>query len=190
MARKPRVAPLHAFFHVGATATRGTALFADDVDREAFVASLRRYLPAFRARVHAFCLMSTHAHLVVEVSDVPLALLMQRVLQVYAQGLNRRHGTRGHVFTDRFWSQPCDRDAYLLEAVTYIHLNPVRAGLVSRPEDYPWSSHLLYLRPEVRGWVTTECLLGMLGASPERAAREYALLVEERLARPPAREFE
>jgi REP element-mobilizing transposase RayT len=184
------VAPLHAFFHVGAAATRDTLLFADDVDRAAFVGAVRRYTALLRARVHAFCLMSAHARLVIEVTDVSLSVVMQRVLQVYAQGTNRRHGSRGHVFAGRFWSRTCETDADLLAAVVDIHLTPVRAGVVTRPEAYAWSSHLDYLHPHGPGWVTTHCVLGILAGAPERAAQEYAVLVDERLARTPVGAFE
>ncbi len=181
MARRPRVAPPDSFSHVSTTGNREQAIFIDDADREFFLFTLQRYMPVCELKVHAYCLMTTHLHLVVEVAGVPLSRSMQRVLQVYAQRFNRRHGYRGHLFADRFWSQPCETDAYLLEAVRYVHLNPVWAGIVRRPEFYRWSSHRAYLNLEAQGWVVTDSVLQMFGRSPDDAVHEYALFVEEGL---------
>ncbi len=165
-----------------ATGNRTEAVFSDDIDREFFLATLRRYMPRCDLKVHAYCLMTTHLHLLVEVDEVPLSTSMQRVLQVYAQYFNRRYRYRGHVFADRFWSRPCETDPDVLEVLRYIHLNPVRAGIVRRPELYPWTSHHAYLHPHTNGWVATGSILRIFAQFPENAVREYTLFLEEELA--------
>jgi len=126
--------------------------------------------------------MTTHLHLLVEVADVPLSSAMQCVLQVYAQRFNRRYQYRGHVFADRFWSRPCETDPDLLEVLRYIHLNPVLAGIVRRPELYPWSSHRAYLHPQTTGWVATGSILRIFAQSLDHAVREYRLFLEEEIS--------
>jgi hypothetical protein len=89
--------------------------------------------------------MPNHFHLLVEVGEVPTSRLMQALLTGYARWFNRTHRRRGHVFQGRYKAVMCDRDSYLLELVRYIHLNPVRAGLVRNPAAWKWSGHNEYL---------------------------------------------
>ncbi len=89
--------------------------------------------------------MKNHLHLLVEVEDVPLSRIMQTLLFRYTRYFNKRHGEVGHLFQGRYKAILCDKDAYLLELVRYIHLNPVRAKMVKKPEDYRWTGHLSYL---------------------------------------------
>lgn len=187
MARRPRWAPPYSFSHVTATGNRREAVFNDDIDREFFLTTLRHYMAKCASKIHAYCLMTTHLHLLVEVDAVPLSTAMQRVLQVYAQRFNRRYQYRGHVFADRFWSRPCETDPDLLEVLRYIHLNPVQAGIVGRPELYPWTSHHAYLHPDTDGWVATDSILRIFAQSPEHAVREYTLFLEEELSPHPRR---
>lgn len=158
-------------------------IFPTDDDRRAYIATLRRFAQECAARIHAYCLMSTHFHLLVEVAGVSLSRFMHRVLQVHAQYINFRYGFCGHVFGDRFWSKPCERDAYLLEVVRYIHMNPVEAGIVRRPDDYPWSSHRDYLSLDGGSWVATDSVLGLIANDRAQAVREYATLMAEGLRR-------
>jgi hypothetical protein len=85
--------------------------------------------------------MTNHFHLLWETHDESLSAGMQRLNGEYAQGFNRRHGSVGHVFQDRFFSKPVVTDAHALEAIRYIARNPVEAGLARTPEEWPWSSH-------------------------------------------------
>ncbi len=91
----------------------------------------------FEYRVHAYCLMSNHLHLALEVGRIPLGWAIQNLSLRYTRWINRREKRMGHLFQGRYKALLLDRDAYLLELVRYIHLNPVRAGLVEEPLDYP-----------------------------------------------------
>lgn len=93
----------------------------------------------------AYCLMPNHAHLLVETSGPPLAKFMQGVQQSYTQYFNRTHGKVGHLFQGRYKAIVCEKDRYFLALIRYIHLNPVRAKLVQRPEQYAYSGHGAYL---------------------------------------------
>src|SRR6185503_15252840 len=92
----------------------------------------------------AYCLMGNHFHLAMRVGNIPLSRIMHRMLTTYAMAFNFRHDRTGHLFQARYKAILCLDDAYLLGLVRYIHLNPVRAGLVPKPENWPWSSHHLY----------------------------------------------
>lgn len=175
MARRPRGLITNSFLHVTAKGNRGVAIFLDDDDRRFFLDRLRVCVQRHTMRVHAFCLMTNHIHLLVEVQEMPISQPMQALLQVHAQYVNRRYGHRGHLFADRFWSEICRRHTYLLELLRYIHLNPVRAGLATSPELYRWSSHRAYLGMS-SGWVTTT-LLELFGRHRPEAMREYALFI-------------
>lgn len=154
----------------------------DDDDRLFFLKRLRDYAQRYSMCIHAYCLMSNHVHLLVEVESTPVSKPMQGLLQSHAQYINRRHGHRGHLFGDRFWSKTCLRDTYLLELLRDIHLNPVRAGLVVGPELYRWCSHTVYLGSASRPWITTE-LLWMFSRDQKSAVREYMHFIED--AMPP-----
>lgn len=118
----------------------GRAIFSDDRDREGFLQTLNRVESEAGARNIAYCLMGNHFHLAVKVGDVPLSSVMQRALTPYALGFNRRLERTGHLFEARYKANLCVDDSYLYRLIRYIHMNPVRAGLVSDPLQWPWSS--------------------------------------------------
>lgn len=131
-------------FHVWCVAVDGTPAFFDDVDRVAFLRLFGECVSGFEWEPYAWCLMTTHYHLVVAAKQERLSAGMQRLNGVHAQRVNRRrrragHARVGHVFRDRFSSRVVEGDERLRAVCRYVLLNPVRAGLVERPEDWPWS---------------------------------------------------
>ncbi|MEP7213792.1 MAG: transposase [Acidobacteriota bacterium] len=123
--------------------------------------------------LYAWCLMTNHLHLLIERRDATVGAIMQRVLTGYSQWYNRRHRHIGHVFQGRHKSILCQSDVYLAELVRYIHLNPVRAAMVDRPEDYPHSSHRAYLGLEPEGIADVDPVLRHFGAVRERARANF-----------------
>jgi REP element-mobilizing transposase RayT len=122
--------------------TRGvgeTEVFRDDLDRRLFLRLFATIAKRHRWRVEAFCLMTTHYHLVVVAIVADLSRGMQRLNGDYARGFNRRHGRRGHLWSERFASWVIDDDLHLENTIRYVLLNPVRAGLCKGPEEWPWS---------------------------------------------------
>ena len=126
MARKPRVEFPGAFYHVIAWDNRRAALFHGDGDYEAYLERLERYRQRDSLRCYAYVLMANHVHLLVETGEVPLSRTMQTLQFTYTQYYNRRYKKTGHLFQGRYKTIVCDRDAYLLELVWYLHLNPAR----------------------------------------------------------------
>jgi ribosome-binding protein aMBF1 (putative translation factor) len=122
--------------------------------------------------------MPNHLHLLVEMQDDPISQIMQRVLTGYSQYHNRKYKKTGHVFQGRYKSILCESDRYLGELVRYIHLNPVRAGIVSRPEEYEYSGHRAYVGMDRTGLVDTEPVLRHFGGTKRRAVEVYRRFVD------------
>lgn len=95
--------------------------------------------------LYAYVLMPNHFHLLMKVAEKPLSKVMQSLLYRYTRYYNQRYHQVGHLFQGRYKAILCDKESYLLELIRYLHLNPVRARMVRDPEDYPWSSHRVYL---------------------------------------------
>ena len=125
--------------------------------------------------------MKTHVHLLLEVRQIPLSRFMQSLLFRHARYFNKRYGKVGHLFQGRYRAILCDKDAYLLELVRYIHLNPVRAKVVRDPERYLWTSHLSYLGKDSKGLVDTDLVLGQFGANKSMGKRKYREFILEGL---------
>jgi REP element-mobilizing transposase RayT len=140
MGRKPRIHYVGAVYHAMARGVDGRDIFIEDRDRRIFLKGLSRTVEESSAEVLAYCLMGNHFHLAVRVGHVSLASIMQRLLTGYSLAFNRRYDRTGHLFQARYKAILCLDDAYLLGLVRYIHMNPVRAGLTSTPQEWPWSS--------------------------------------------------
>ena len=137
MARVARKHLPDGTYHVVSRATDYNRLFEDDDDRAQFVSQLRKVARRFRWRLHAFCLLGTHVHVVVTCTRVELSAGMKVILERHAMAFNHKHGRRGHLVANRFWCRLVDDEA--LEATCgYVRLNPVNAGLCERPDDWPW----------------------------------------------------
>lgn len=178
MPRKPRIHYPGAVYHVMLRGNGGQEIFFDSADRSRFLLILQQGLEKFHHRIHAYCLMSNHVHLALQVTDTPLSKIMQNLGFRYTQHINRKQKRTGHLFQGRFKALLIDGDCYLLELVRYIHLNPVRAGMVNNPEDYPWSSHGCYLGRSNTPWLTTDWVLGQLDDDMARAQLQYGRFVQ------------
>ena len=133
-----------AVHHVTMRGIERRAIFVDDVDRTAFVRRLEKTVLRSGSRCLAWALMPNHVHLLLETGPVPLPRAMARLGTGYAMDFNRRHERAGHLFQNRYHSKIVDAEGYLLQAVRYVHLNPVRARIVADLEAldrYPWTGH-------------------------------------------------
>ena len=179
MARKPRVYYPGAFYHVTLRGNAGQAIFFDNRDRTRFYFLLQEGIERFRHRIHAFCLMSNHVHMAIQVGDIPLSQILQNLSFRYTRWINWRQNRSGHLFQGRYKAVLVDADAYLLELTRYIHLNPVRAGLVKEPEDYPWSGHRAYLGREVIPLLTTDWVLTQFSKRELPARKAYRRFIQD-----------
>ena len=144
MARPLRIEYQGAFYHVIVRGNRRQDIFVDDEDRTVYLERLKRYKERYGFIIYAYVLMTNHVHLLIETLDAPISKVMHGINFTFTQHFNRRHEKVGHLFQGRYKALVCDRDSYLLALVRYIHLNPVRSGLVETPGDYRWSSYNAY----------------------------------------------
>ena len=180
MPRQARLDAPGVLHHVMVRGIERTALFRDDRDRVDFVARLARLTAAGAWRVYAWALLGNHAHLLVRTGDRPLARTLRSLLTGYAGAFNRRHGRTGHLFQNRYKSIVVEEERYLLELVRYLHLNPLRAGLVRELralDRYPWTGHSGLLGVVERPWQDTGMILRQFAASPRRARTAYRAFV-------------
>ncbi len=173
MARKPRVHFPGALYHVISRGNQRQDIFYDDKDWTVCLSYLSKYKVKYAIELYAYALMKNHIHLLLEVGEIPLSRFMQSFLFGYTRYFNRRYDKVGHLFQGRYRAILCDKDAYLLELVRYIHLNPVRAKIVRDPERYIWTSHLSYLGKGSRGLTDTEFVLGQFGENSSVRRRKY-----------------
>jgi REP-associated tyrosine transposase len=172
MSRPLRLEAPGEFFHILARGNARAPLFYDDQDRSTFLEAIDEVVEQFGLSCHAYCLMGNHYHLIAQPRERGLSRAMRQLNGLYAQRFNRRRNRTGHVFEGRFKSLLVDRDSYLLELARYIMLNPVRAGIVDRPDAWPWSSYRA-----TSGWttpprfLTTGFLLAAFDSNDTREAR-------------------
>lgn len=141
MARPLRIEFPGAVYHVTSRGNAREPIVLLDTDRHAFMGVLERVVARYHWRCHAYCLMDNHYHLLVETPDANLSLGMRQLNGVYTQRFNRRHERVGHLFQGRFKAILVEKDAHLLELCRYVVLNPLRAGMVSHPKQWNWSSY-------------------------------------------------
>jgi len=171
MARKPRIHYPGAVYHVILRGNDGQDIFYSKKDRFYLYNLIQEGIDRFGHRVHAFCLMTNHLHLVVQVGVTPLAKIIQNTSFRYTRYINKRKKRIGHLFQGRYRALLIDVDNYLLELVRYIHNNPLRAGLVQDLSQYQWSSHRAYIGQDKNSWLTQDFVLSQF-AKNERKARQ------------------
>jgi len=177
MGRPLRLHVPGGFYHVTLRGNHRQPIFFDDADHDRLDTVVAEAIDRMAARVHACCWMPNHLHLLVQISDVPLGGLILRIASQFARAVQARLETTGHLFERRYHAVLVDADDYLLTLIRYIHLNPVRAGLVADPVEYLWSSHCTYLGMRQQPWVTTDFTFALLGRSRDSAVARYRQLM-------------
>lgn len=178
MARKPRLHVSGGLYHVMLRGNGGQDIFFDNGDRYRLYLLLQEGVERFGHRIHAFCLMTNHLHLAVQIADVSLSKIMQNLAFRYTRWVNRQQRRTGHLFQGRYKAVLVDGEAYLLELIRYIHLNPVRARLVRDPARYRWSGHRAYLGQESLPWLCTDWVLSQFATRSAVARRRYGAFVQ------------
>lgn len=163
MARRPRLFAPGLLYHVIVRGNQQRKTFLREADYDAYLTRLARYRQKFGHTLHAYCLMPNHVHLLIETSREPLGKFMQGLQQSYSQYFNLRYSKSGHVFQGRYQAIICDKDEYLLQLIRYIHLNPVRAGMVKAPETYSYSGHKAYLVGKPTPTIDPRKVLSIIG---------------------------
>ncbi len=185
MSRPIRIEFPNALYHVTSRGDRREDIFEDDEDRHAFLQTFAQVVEQFNWLCFAWCLMDNHYHLLIQTPDGNLSKGMRQLNGVYTQISNRRHRRVGHLFQGRFKAILVDGDAYLLELARYVVLNPVRAGMVKRPENWPWSSYRASqgLVP-AEEFLAADALLALFASRRSTARERYAKFVSAGIRTP------
>ena len=183
MGYPPRLCFNEAIYHITARGDNRELIFLDATDYQQYLLLLRRYKDRLGFKLHAYALMPNHIHVILEPApEMTVSRILQCLTITYTKWFNRRYGRVGHVFQGRFHSRLIEKDAYLLVASRYVHLNPVRAQLARRPADYPWSSYHEYVRSLPWNLCTTTTIMGLIGAHPETFALKYSTFCSNNLS--------
>ena len=178
MSRPLRIEYPGAVYHVTSRGNEKKPVFKDDHDRENFLNALQHVNKRYNWICHAYCLMTNHYHLLIETPDGNLAIGMRQLNGVYTQLFNKWHGRSGHLFQGRYKAILIQKDSHLLEVCRYVVLNPVRAKMIERPEDWKWSSYLATAgKTKSHPCLTTDWVLGQFSRKRGKGEQEYRKFV-------------
>lgn len=179
MTRPLRIEYPGAVYHITSRGNEKKAVYKDDQDCKNFLNTLQHVNHRYNWLCHAYCLMGNHYHLLIETPDGNLSTGMRQLNGVYTQLFNKRHRRIGHLFQGRYKAILIQRETHLLEVCRYVVLNPVRAGMVERPEDWQWSSYRGTAgRGKLHSSLTADWILGQLSGKRAKAEKEYRQFVQ------------
>ena len=180
MARKLRFEEPDGIYHIGSRGNNGEMMFRDEIDRMEWLRLFAKIAARFRWIGWTYVLMGNHFHFVVQIPYGGLSRGMQLLNTGYSVRTNKRHGRTGHLVRNRFYSRLVEDEAHLVEAIRYIVLNPVRAGLCRSPADWPWSSYRACAGTELgHPFLSVDRVLGLFGTRPAAAREEFCAFVRE-----------
>ncbi len=184
MARPLRIAYPGAFYHVTSRGNERKAVFKSQRDREKFLEYLESATYRYSAVIHSYCLMDNHYHLLVETPDGNLPEIMRHINGAYTTYFNVKRARFGHLFQGRYKSILVEIDEYVKELSRYIHLNPIRANMIARPEEYKWSSYRSYIGEcEPPDWLCRDFILQYFGEDKKVSEKKYRRFVSALIAR-------
>jgi putative transposase len=173
MSRKTRFHQKGTLYHVMLRGNNGDPIFFSDEDRGFICFLLQESIQKFDHSIYAFCLMNNHIHLAIKVNETSISCIMQNIAFRYTHYINKKYDRVGHLFQGRFKSVMVDANAYFLELIRYIHLNPVRAKLVENPKDYRWSSYRAYCKLIKCSWLNINDVLRRFGRTFNEALKNF-----------------
>ena len=145
MPRRARRKSESGIYHIMLRGINRQVIFEDEEDNLKFLETLKNYKAVSGYKLFAYCLMSNHIHLLIKVEKEDLDLIIKRIAGSYVYWYNWKYKRNGHLFQDRFKSEPVEDDAYFLTVIRYIHQNPIKAGLSKTIDDYKFSSYNEYI---------------------------------------------
>ena len=182
MARPLRIEYPSAFYHVTSRGNEQKDIYKSRKDREKFLSYLESATERYGAIIHAYCLMNNHYHLLLETPAGNLSQIMRHINGAYTTYFNVKRKRAGHLFQGRYKAILIEADSYALELSRYIHLNPLRAGSIEKPEDYEWSSYRFYIGlAKAPSWLKTGFVLDVFGGKD--AEIKYREFVNEGMKR-------
>ncbi|WP_338053118.1 transposase [Prosthecochloris marina] len=182
MPRGPRLDAPGTLHHVMLRGIEKRDIVTDDKDRDDFVSRMGKLVPETGTIIYAWALLNNHAHILLRSGKAGMSTFMRRLLSGYASNYNRRHDRQGHLFQNRYKSIVCQEDRYFMRLVAYIHLNPLRAGLVASLDDldaYPWSGHAVVVNVFSNDWQDRDFVLHHFGEKERMAINTYRNFLKE-----------
>jgi len=183
MARPLRIQYEGAFYHITTRGNERKKIFHSKTDYDKFKEYIKSAQDKYRFILHAYVLMSNHVHFLIETPEGNLSRVMHAIIGSYTTYFNKKRQRSGHLFQGRYKSILIEKDSYLLELSRYIHLNPVRAKIVEKPEDYPFSSYRSYIASNSEVIVLRDLILSMISLDKKKAPYLYKAFVEEGLSK-------
>jgi putative transposase len=185
MARPLRIEYPGAVYHITSRGNARSDIFLTNADRQVFLDILGNTVEKYNWLCHAFCLLANHYHLLIETPDPNLSLGMRQLNGVYTQSFNRAHDRVGHVFQGRYKAILVEKESHLLELCRYVVLNPVRAQMVSKPDEWQWSSYKsTAYAGKVPEFLAVDWVLGQFAENRTKARQRYRKFVAEGLSDP------
>ena len=186
MSRPLRLEFPYALYHITSRGDRREDIYEDDEDRQAFLEVFASVIEQHNWICYAYCLMSNHYHLLIQTPDANLSKGMRQLNGVYTQAYNRRHQKIGHLFQGRYKSILVDEDNYLLELSRYIVLNPVKAGMENKVDEWKWSSYPAMVGTiQSPDWLESDYLLSQFSVQRKTAIRKYQEFLQAGLNKGP-----
>ena len=185
MPRQSRIDAPGALHHVIVRGIERGKIFRSDFDRDNFLKRLSALIPETQTDCFAWALIPNHIHLLLRTGSVPISVLMSRLLTGYAVWFNKKYRRHGQLFQNRFKSILCQEDPYLKELVRYIHLNPLRAGLVvdmNALDNYLWCGHSVLMAKNKQTWQNIDYVYGLFSGQTRQARQLYRVFVEKGIA--------
>ncbi len=145
MPKKKRIWYPGAVYHIMCRGNRRGDIFREEEDYSAYLAILEQVQEKYGFILYSYCLMTNHVHLQMETGDVDIGHIMRSVNLFFTKYFNNKYNLVGHLFQGRYKGEIIDKDAYTLQTSRYIHLNPVKAKMIEKALDYPWSSYDIYM---------------------------------------------
>ena len=176
MSTKARIWYANTSFHITARGNRRNDIFRDEEDFQIYLELMKDSLEHFQNKFNivCYCLMDNHIHIMLETKDMHYKYFITRVNSIYARFFNHKYNYIGHLYQDRYFSEIIETDAQALEVSRYIHLNPVKANMVKKAEDYKWSSYAMCIGLTKEKLINSESILNYF-----RSRESYKLFVEQ-----------
>jgi REP element-mobilizing transposase RayT len=175
MPRSARKKSSTGIYHIVFRGINKQRIFEEKEDYLTLLEKLHSFQETSRYEIYAYCLMSNHVHLLMKEGTEEFGLAFRRIGTSYVHWFNKKYERCGHLFQDRYKSEPVEKDSYLLTVIRYIHQNPVKAGLVKKIQEYPWSSYQEYIhhKPLTNNICNTAFIFSFFSEDPEDAEKHW-----------------
>ena len=192
MARPLRIEFEGCFYHITSRGNEKKRIFRNTGDRRRFLSLFKDVNHSYSGVIYSYVLMDNHYHILMETMEANLSKIMHHINVSYTVYFNKKYRRVGHLFQGRYKALVVDKESYLLELSRYIHLNPVRAGIVKKPENYRWSSYQYYIGKNkvIPEWLNIEWLVERFGPDKSFAFQQYRRFIEEAITKDIKNPFE